>query len=318
MQAYDYEQLMWLWCRQYSSYQFTSLTNDQSYTFDVRATNVSEDGPLSTDTATPSASVALYFDDMAAYTVGDSFPSFTRTTISDEQAFTNGKSAKVVLDVGQAPLTCGGNNFFAGEIGLPAGVPQGNSIWYNARVFLPATMTWGYTFGQGDGAEAAQCSHEFDGTGNLKFLVMQPNTGFARVYIQPPMSRRTIAQGSGPLYVNSDTGIFGDLNAGTLPKGQWVDFQMRTYVHSTMDGFIEGWIDGTYMGRVFGPTLADPTYEINSFGIGDYWNGVPWTDGGADRDYFYVDTLEVYADIAGYGAPTGLDSGGRTYIESEV
>lgn len=259
----------------------------------------------------------LYFDDMASYTVGNAFPSFTRTTISDEQSFTNGKSAKVVLDLGQAPVACGGSPFFAGEIALPEGVPEGNSIWFNARIYLPTTMTWGYTFGQSDGAEAATCGHEFDGAGNLKFLVMQPNTGFARVYVQPPMSRRTIAQGSGPLYVNSDTGIYGDLSAGTLPKGQWVDFQMKTYVHS-VSGNIQCWINGTYMGQVDGPTLASAAYNINSFGIGDYWNGVPWSDGGADRDYFYVDSLAVYSDIAGYGAPAGRDSGDRVYIATEV
>ena len=56
--ATDYEVRVdagsWISTSNTTSYQFTSLTNDQSYTFDVRATNVSEDGPLSTDTATPS------------------------------------------------------------------------------------------------------------------------------------------------------------------------------------------------------------------------------------------------------------------------
>ena len=55
--ATDYEVRVdagsWISTSNATTYQFTSLTNDQSYTFDVRATNVSEDGPSSTDTATP-------------------------------------------------------------------------------------------------------------------------------------------------------------------------------------------------------------------------------------------------------------------------
>ena len=55
--ATDYEVRVdagsWISTSNATTYQFTSLTNDQSYTFDVRATNVSEDGPASTDTATP-------------------------------------------------------------------------------------------------------------------------------------------------------------------------------------------------------------------------------------------------------------------------
>jgi len=319
--ATDYEVRVaagaWVSTSNATTYQFTSLTNGQQYAFDVRATNGAENGPISSSVATPTTSVALYFDDMAAYTVGAVFTGFTRTTISAEQAFTQGKSAKVVLDTGQAPVACGGNPFFGGHVTLPDVVPQGNTIWYNARIYIPSTMTWGFTFGQSDGAEAATCGHDYDGSGNLKFLVMAPDTGFGRVYVQPPMGRRVIAQPVGPLYVNSDTGIYGDMNAGMIPKDAWVDLQMKTYVHS-VSGTIECWINGTYMGIASGPTLANATYAIDDVGIGDYWNGVPWTDGGADRDYFYLDTIEVFSDIAGYGAPSGRDAGGRVYIASEV
>lgn len=56
--ATDYEVRIdggsWISTGNITGYQFQSLTNDQSYTFDVRATNATEDGPISTDTATPS------------------------------------------------------------------------------------------------------------------------------------------------------------------------------------------------------------------------------------------------------------------------
>ena len=55
--ATDYEVRIdagsWISTSNTTTYQFTSLTNDTLYTFDVRATNATEDGPISTDTATP-------------------------------------------------------------------------------------------------------------------------------------------------------------------------------------------------------------------------------------------------------------------------
>jgi len=54
------------------------------------------------------------------------------------------------------------------------------------------------------------------------------------------------------------------------------------------------------------------------WGIGNYWNGVPWTDGGLGRTDFWVDEIILATDMEGYGAPDTLDDGGRPYIPSNM
>lgn len=266
----------------------------------------------------------LYFEDVSAYSVGASFTPLSSgrgSVVSNEQSFSSGKSAKVLLDVGQGPSACGGGAGFGGEIALPSNVPSGRNIWYNLRCYFPSTMTWGYVFSTSDSSEASVCSKPDDGNGFTKFLVMEPDSGNARIYVQTPANRRSVAQPSvnpdDNLIVNSDTGIFGGLDFQLLPLDQWVDFQMHAYIHET-NGFIRAWINDSYIGQVNGPTITSSARSIASFGIGNYWNGIPFTDGGSGQDYFYVDALTVYSDIDGYGAPNGTDSGGRTYITPEV
>jgi hypothetical protein len=57
---------------------------------------------------------------------------------------------------------------------------------------------------------------------------------------------------------------------------------------------------------------------IVEWGLGDYWNGVPWTDGQPGRTDFWIDEVIVATDADGYSGPSTTDSGGHAYIPSCV
>ena len=67
----------WVSTSNATTYQVTSLTNDQSYLFEVRATSAEEDGPVSSDSATPSESASGARFVVAPETEADYFVSST-------------------------------------------------------------------------------------------------------------------------------------------------------------------------------------------------------------------------------------------------
>jgi hypothetical protein len=71
------------------------------------------------------------------------------------------------------------------------------------------------------------------------------------------------------------------------------------------------------LGEVTGRTTAAGA-ALLEWGLGDYWNGVPWTDGDPGRTDLWVDEVVVTSDAEGYAAPTALDSAGHPYIPSCV
>ena len=251
----------------------------------------------------------------AAYTTG----SWADSSYDNTRADTGTLSMKMVLDQGQPPAICGGNNFFGGTVTLADPIPIGKTVWFSAKFFFPSTFSWGYTYSSSDSAEAATCGKGTDGFGLLKFMRLAPTNGTSRIYLQPPVDRRSVSQPtSNTMRITSEVGpLVADLNNanGKIGLNAWVTCQIAVKVASDGTGFIRYWNGDNFIGEVTGATVTAAN-SIASWTIGDYWNGIPYTDGGAGRDEFWMDEVILATDVDGYGEPTTTDSGGRPYISS--
>lgn len=171
-----------------------------------------------------------------------------------------------------------------------------------------------------DKAEARACGFgagAADGSNRMKWLVFAQNSSSARMYFQLHGGGRRATAGFNGMNmrseVNNDLTFF---NSQAIPTDQWTAFQLQIYAHSDpLQGFMRAWIDDTYIGQNDGATLSDPSYGIAEWGLGNIWNGVPYTDGdvGTTGD-FWVDELMVATDSEGYGGAPDVDAGGRPYI----
>lgn len=185
---------------------------------------------------------------------------------------------------------------------------------------LPGDASAGKVVDVLDKAEARACGFESgvnDGSNRMKWLVFAQDMSAARLYMQlHGGGRRTAAGFSGMNMrseVNNDISFF---NSQNIPTDRWVAFQLHIYAHSDpAHGFMRAWIDDEYIGQNDGATLSDPSYSIAEWGLGNIWNGAPYTDGGpATTGDFWVDELMVATDADGYGGAPDTDSGGRPYI----
>lgn len=241
----------------------------------------------------------------------------SRMTYDNTRAYDGTQSIKCRLSLGQPPVTCGGSHFFGGRFNLPDLIPEGYSIWYRARFFLPSTLPMGFCFNTSDDADAATCGKSADGSGHTKWLVLSPDTGTARIYLNLRTPRRAMGLNNGVELISEpqNTGNFVNTTQ-VIPRDQWFTLEMQVYLSSVTDGgFIRAWVNDTYIGQHSKKTLAAAGYKIRQWGLGDYWNGVPWTDGDGSRtDSFWIDDVIIATDYTGYGAPLGTDSGGRNRI----
>lgn len=191
---------------------------------------------------------------------------------------------------------------------------------------LPSSVASGNEIKTGSLAEAQFCGGAvIDGSsgGGLKFLVFSPNSGTARIYLQPLTPHKDVT-GGGEL--NRILLEYGAQSAGSvgqqavIPRDRWFSIQMATKVATTTnDGFVRAWLDDELIIEATGINTISPTATgIAQWGLGDYWNGMPYTDGQPGRDTFYIDEVIVATDMDGYGAPTSTDANGNPYIASSV
>jgi hypothetical protein len=242
-----------------------------------------------------------------------------RMTYDNTRAYVGTQSIKCQTVLGQPPATCGGSVWFGGRFNLPALIPAGYSIWFRARFYLPSTLPMGYCFGTSDTTDAATCSQPADGSGSTKWLVLAPDTGTDRLYTNLMTPRRAMGLDNGFRMISEaqNDGNFVD-NTTVIPRDQWFSLQMQIYLAAgTNAGYMRLWLNDTYIGQLTKATLANSSYKIKEWGLGDYWNGVPWTDGGGSRtDLLWMDDVIIATDYTGYGAPLTVDSGGRPYIST--
>jgi len=233
-----------------------------------------------------------------------------------------GRSIKVITNPTQVGVTCG-THFFAGRQTLPVAVPLGKTVWQRMKFRFPAAFSFGYTYGAGAPSTPAAdgCSANADGGPTaFKFMVFSPNVGTGRIYYNASNSLRSIAQ-------NSTSGVLAmeaspdaqQLARKIFPRDQVVTCEVAVKVAHDNTGYARVWVDEELLAEAVNVrTIQDAATAISEFGVGDYWNGTPWTDGVAGRNVFYVDEILVASDIDGYGAPSGRDSADRPMIGSEI
>ena len=230
--------------------------------------------------------------------VGVTYSGWTRATHDDTRSSSGTKALKVQM--------LNASTAFGGRASnLPVAVTEGHSIWFSARLYFPSTFSFGYgTSG--------------DGSGWAKLLVLAPNSGFARIYLQIPSGSSTDVQPLSGTRLLSDVIGSDDFNVTqatpTIPVNEWFTLQIQVYVSSTSSGYARWWLNSTLVGEQTGQqSVASAGIAIDEWGFGDYWNG-SWYQGGG-TDSFWVDDVIIATDMDGYGAPTGRDSFGNPFID---
>ncbi len=254
----------------------------------------------------------VFKDDFSSGTIGASYPGWhTSTVYANDHPWLTGKSLKVNLGA-MTPPVCGGSMNYGGRSNFAQAIPYGSRIWYSVKLFHPVTQTWGYCYDAGDTAEAIACGKQSDGNEWRKFMVLAPTTGTARIYLEPKSAKRNVNQFPGTRlyseasqqpYINSEI---------AWPLGRWYTLQMEVLLNDTT-GYMRYWVDDQFVGGITAGTVSAGN-SIAQWGIGDYWNGCPYTDGAADRTHFWMKDVIICTDAPGYTAPTDVDGGGRTYI----
>jgi hypothetical protein len=267
---------------------------------------------------------SMVAEDSLSFSVGQAHASFFDANYSNVTAKSGTQSVQIRTNPGQGPSVCGGSTFFANRRPLPALVPVGKTAWQRIYFYLPSAFSMGYVYGIGDGAEASTCGGQATDGGipNLKWMSFTPDVTTARTYFQPYVQRRQALQAVNPgLRVITEVGGLVDVNgsAAALPRDRWFCIELAAKVSKTGDGFIRAWIDGILQAeRVNISTINATDNGLAEWGIGDYWNGVPWTDGAVGRNTFYVDEIIVASDADGYGAPTATDAAGNLMIGKDT
>ena len=260
----------------------------------------------------------LFAHDSAGDELGTEFLSWRRSVTDDTHAVSHGRAVRVTMNPGTELLpACSGGHFYAGRTALPTVIPQGKTVWFRIYQYIPSTFSFGYKYsrGAGDADAASACGQSADGNATAKWLVFAPEASFgtARIYLNTAVARRALAAEEPRLRLISEALHRPHDAPVELPRDRWFALQLAVHVSDGDDGYIRGWLDDEFLGEVSGPTtVADAS--IGSWGMGDYWNGVPWTDGAEGRTDFWVDEIVVASDADGYDPPTGVDADGRPYI----
>lgn len=263
--------------------------------------------------------VPLIADDFTSQNDGVVYAGWNnRSVYASDQPAASGRSLKLtLLPNTQANLNasaCGtASHIYGGRTTLPITIPIGKSIWVSWKRYIPANFTFGYCYGGADNAAATACGQNADGNDWLKDLVLAPTNGTGRIYIQPYMRRRNAVSAAGNRVICEHGALYHDEPLVQYPLGQWFAHQVQVYVHDTAAGYVRQWINGTLVNSVTGANVSTGN-SIAEFGIGDYFNGIPYDSGSASLSQ-WVRELIIATDVSGYGAPNGVDSGGRAYID---
>jgi len=280
----------------------------------------------------PTSFTPMYTDNFLDGVIGTSTNKWRYSEYSNVQAVSGGQSLMLGQNRASTTTGCDGNHFWGNrqnldeEAGLPEAIPIGNTVWMRIYHYFPSTFSFGHMYQTGiDSAEAAACGKSSDGNySGMKWLVFAPNSGTRRIYHQLPSGRRKIEQPSTSDPENStqriQSEVLGKVAQSSVPVAlnQWVAIQMAVKVASDNTGWIRLWNGSELIAEVLDvPTVHTPdgATSIQSWGLGDYWNGVPYTDGEEGRNALYIDEIIIASDMPGYGAPTGVDAAGNAYID---
>ena len=261
--------------------------------------------------------------DMSDGTGGENFLTWKKSVYDATHAVSNGKSVKISTFPGETLPTCSGSAAFAGRtrFSKEKQVPPGKTLWFRVMHYIPSTFSFGHKYSaNGDKEEAKACGQHADGNRWIKWMVLSPTLGHGRVYLLPSGSRRAL-EDNDQIRILSEarTRALEDFDA-SFPKDRWFSLQIAVKLSTKpdgSDGFLRSWIDETYLGEVTGRPFSEGS-SVFDWGIGNYWNGIPWTDGVSGRTDFWIDEIIFATDMDGYGAPKTKDSGGRPFIHPDV
>lgn len=198
-------------------------------------------------------------------------------------------------------------NGFGGYQNLPEAIAPGETVWYRVYLYIPSTLSFSYGDTSGDGF------------GWGKFLVLsQLEHEAPRMYVQPRSAYMIDFGGEGfadpGLYVNHDgLGEYCPIEKNTyaFPRDEWFALQMAWYVATDDTAWIRVWSDDVFLGECVGGGTVPDGYEVQSWGVGDYWNGGAWIQNGSTAD-FWVDDVVVTKET-----PSTTDAGGRPFISPD-
>ncbi len=196
------------------------------------------------------------------------------------------------------------DNGFGGYMNLPESIGPGETVWYRVYLYMPSTLSLSYGDVSGDGF------------GWNKFLVLsQLDHESPRMYVQPRSAYKVDFGEPGfaepGLYVNHDgLGEYCTIQEDTyvFPRDQWFALQMAWHVETDDSAWVRVWSDDTFLGECAGGGAVPNGYTVQSWGIGDYWNGGAWIQNGSTGD-FWVDDVVVSKET-----PSTTDADGRPYI----
>ena len=273
--------------------------------------------------------IPMYVLNLGSYTNGQASPIFNWNTpiVTTERAGVDqSKCIRVLTRPTNPAVTCGTNNF-AGRMNLSHDVPLGKTIWLRMKMFFPSAFSFGYTYAgstvptpTADGCPGIANDGNPTGT---KWLVFSPDVGTSRAYLLAPNDFRSINPAVGSGRVALEYNAVTQPITAAFPRDEWVTLELAMKVSNTGTGYLRAWMNGVLIGSLGGPTgtistVSPSATAIHDWGLGDYWNGSPWTDGLAGRDTFYVDEVVVATDLDGYGAPESVDSNGYPMIGVDV
>jgi hypothetical protein len=278
-------------------------------------------------TSTPPRFTPMVIEDFEAKALGlATADGWYKADYVDSPVYTGARAIKFRTggSVSEACPYGPGATLYAGRKPTPALIPKGEAIWQRFYMYFPSEFSFGYKYsggaGSSDGSTLASCGFDpdtADGNPGLKFLVFSPDVGTSRSYFQITVGRRVVGQPAGAemRFVNESNPSSNRAALKRVPLDRWFAMQFAMKVADDNTGFMRAWVDDELIVEAVNvPTISATANGVNEWGMGDYWNGYPWTDGVEGRNAFYVNDIIVASTLAGYGTPTGVDASGNAYI----
>lgn len=258
----------------------------------------------------------LLVDDFSGGAVGAGYPGFWPSSVyANDQPALSGSSLKIQLNT-LTPPACGGGAGYGGRKNLPADIPVGKTIWVKMRRYFPVTHTWSYCYAASDQTEAQACGGDvYDGTTWLKDFVLAPSIATSRIYVSPNQVRRGTAHLDGIRVVSEASHVPDDNMDVKYPLGEWFNTQLMVKVDNTGAGIMRVWINEALVCESVVANISSAENTIREWGIGDYFNGVPYVDGISMTGHYWIQDVIIATDLDGYGAPNATDAGGNVYIK---
>ncbi len=199
-------------------------------------------------------------------------------------------------------------NGFGGYQNLPESIGPGETVWYRVYLYMPSTLSLSYGDTSGDGfgwnkfLVLSELEHE------APRMYVQPRSEYKVDFGEPGFAGTGVAvnhDGLGEAYCNLQEDSYA------FPRDQWFALQLAWYVANDDSAYVRVWSDDTFVGECPGAGVVEGGYVVQSWGIGDYWNGGAWIQNGSTGD-FWVDDVVVTKEV-----PSTTDAGGRPFISPD-